>query len=89
MTRASIIVGVLLFVLSQAVESVSHAAEKHASEEGKGTTVEDLGRGLKRASQNVEKEIPKIGAAIGRAFKKVTGKGSDSKSDQGTPKEKK
>ncbi len=89
MTRASIIMGVLLLVLSQAVESASYAADKHASEEGKGTTVEDLGRGLKRAAQNVEKEIPKIGSAIGRAFKKVTGKGSDNKSDQGTPKEKK
>ena len=87
MTRVSIIVGVLLFVLSQAVESVSHAAEKRASEEAKGTTVEDLGRGMKSAAKNVEKEIPKIGSAIGKAFKKITGKSSEKKTDQESLKE--
>lgn len=33
------------------------------TEGSKGMTVEDLGRGLKSAAQNVEKEIPKIGSA--------------------------
>lgn len=92
MKRASIIAGVLLLVLlvmSQAAESVSNVADKQASEEGKGTTVEDLGRGLKNAAHNVEKEIPKIGSAIGKAFKKITGKSSEKKSDQESPKEKK
>ncbi len=37
-------------------------------------TVDDLGRGLKSAAQNVEKEIPKMGSAIGSAFKKITEK---------------
>jgi hypothetical protein len=38
----------------------------------KGLTVEELKQGLKSAADNVEKEIPKIGSAIGNLFKKAT-----------------
>ena len=34
------------------------------TEDSKGITIDDLGRGLKSAAQNVEKEIPKMGSAI-------------------------
>ena len=91
MTRMYTIVGLLLLGLSQTAESISNAADNQKTEGGKGTTVEDLGRGLKSAAQNVEKEIPKIGSAIGETFKKITGKNSDkdTKPAQVTPKEKK
>jgi hypothetical protein len=72
-----IIVGLLLLGLSQ------------TAEEGKGTTVEDIGRGLKSAAQNVGKEISKIGSAIGETFKKITEKSSGNKPAPETPKDKK
>jgi hypothetical protein len=58
------------------------AAESRTTEESKGLTVDDLGRGLKSAAKNVEKEIPKIGSAIGKAFNKITDKGQDKPSPQ-------
>jgi hypothetical protein len=51
--------------------------------------VDDLGRGLKSAAQNVEKEIPKIGSAIGETFKKITDKRSDKRPTQEAPQKKK
>lgn len=59
----------------------SNSGETQKQEEKKGITVDDLRRGLKSAEQNIEKEIPQIGPAIGETFKKVTGKGSDKQSD--------
>ena len=50
------------------------SAETQNAEGRKGITVEDLGRGLKSAAQNIEKEIPKIGSAIGGAVKRITEK---------------
>jgi len=55
----------------------SASAESQKAEGNKGITVDDLGRGLKSAAQNVEKEIPKIGSAIGETFKKITDKRSE------------
>src|SRR5262245_44248308 len=51
-------------------------AESLKTNGSNGMTVEDLGHGVKSAVQNVEKEIPKIGSAIGNTFKKVTDKES-------------
>ncbi len=85
----TIIVGLLLLGLSQTAESASNAAESQKTEAGKGTTVDDLARGLKSAAQNVEKEIPKIGSAIGETFKKITEKISGDKPAQEHPKDKK
>lgn len=65
------------------------SAESQKTEGNKGITVDDLGRGLKSAAQNVEKEIPKIGSAIGETFKKITDKRSDKKPTQETPQDKK
>ncbi|MEK7237190.1 MAG: hypothetical protein AAB242_11240 [Nitrospirota bacterium] len=63
--------------------------DKHKAENGKGVTLEDLARGLKSAGQSIEKEIPKIGPAIGETFKKLSGKGSEKPSPQASEKEKK
>lgn len=77
MHRAFIIIAAVLAVgLAQAV-TASTAADKRNTEESKGLTIDDLGRGLKSAANNVEKEIPKIGSAIGNAVKKITEKGSE------------
>jgi hypothetical protein len=77
MYRTVIIVAALLVLgLTQAAVS-SSAADNPKTGDGKGLTVDDLGRGLKSAANNVEKEIPKIGSAIGNTFKKITEKSSE------------
>ena len=80
-----------LLVLSSILISGSGlaSAESQKAEGNKGITVDDLGRGLKSAAQNVEKEIPKIGSAIGETFKKITDKRSDKKPTHETPQDKK
>ena len=65
------------------------SAESQKAEGNKDITVDDLGRGLKSAAQNVEKEIPKIGSAIGETFKKITDKRSDNRPTQEAPQSKK
>jgi hypothetical protein len=77
MHRTVIIVAALLVLgLTQAAAS-STAADNPKTGNGTGITIDDLGRGLKSAANNVEKEIPKIGSAIGNAVKKITEKGSE------------
>jgi len=77
MLRTVAIVGLLVFGLSQTAESASNSADGQKTEESKGVTVDDLVRGLKSAEQNIELEIPKLGAAIGNAVKKITEKESE------------
>lgn len=89
MRSAAGIILVLVLWLSQAAGAASDSAETQKSQESKGITVEDLGRALKSAGQNIEKEIPKIGSAIGETFKKITGKDSEKQSPQSPEKEKK
>jgi hypothetical protein len=89
MLRAVTIVGLLVLGLSQTAESASNSAETQKTEESKGVTVEDLARGLKSAAQNIEQEIPKLGAAIGNAVKKITEKEPEKQSPQDPSKEKK
>ena len=72
-----IIVTLLVGGFSQAAAASSTSPDNHKTGDGKGLTVEDLGRGLKSAAHNIEKEIPKFGSAIGQAVKKITGKGSE------------
>ena len=67
--------------LNAAAGIAADSNETQKKEEKKGLTVEDLGRGLKSAGQNIEKEIPKIGPAIGETFKKLGGKDSSKQSD--------
>jgi hypothetical protein len=89
MKRTCIILGLLILGFSQTAESASNSPENQKTEAGKGTTADDLARGLKSAAQNVEKEIPKIGSAIEGTFKKITEKSPGNKSAQGTSKNKK
>ena len=76
---------VALFILGhmQTALAVSSASDGNRSTgSSSGVTVGDLGRGLKSAAQNVEKEIPKMGSAIGGAIKKMTEKGGKKTSSQ-------
>ena len=84
MQRMVIIIACLLVLgLTQAAAAASStSADIRKTEESKGVTVEDLGRGLKSAGQNIEKEIPKIGSAIGNAVKKITEKRPKTPSSQ-------
>lgn len=82
---------VALFVIGciEAITTVpSSSADRQNTEGSKGVTVDDLGRGVKSAAQNIEKEIPKIGSAIGSAFKKITEQGSGKSSSQEAGKQK-
>lgn len=89
MLRTVAIVGLLVFGLSQTAESASNSADGQKTEESKGVTVDDLVRGLKSAEQNIEQEIPKLGAAIGNAVKKITEKEPEKQSSQEPSKDKK
>ena len=85
MHRTVICIAALLALgLTQVADATdaSTSPSNHKTEDSKGITVDDLGRGLKSAAHNIEKEIPKMGSAIGSAFKKITEKGSDKPSPQ-------
>lgn len=81
--------GLLMLAMTPSVGFDANAEEKQKSDSNQGITVEGLGRGLKSAVNNVEKEIPKIGSAIGEAFKKVTKDSSNEKPTDESSKEKK
>jgi peptidoglycan hydrolase CwlO-like protein len=90
MHRMVIIIAALLVVgLTQAAADTSTSADNRKTEKSKGITVDDLGQGLKSAAQNIEKEIPKMGSAIGNAVKKITEKGPERPSSQEPAKQKK
>ncbi len=84
MHRTIIIAALLVAGLTQATAAAdgSTSADNRKTEGSNGVTVEDLGRGLKSAAQNIEKEIPKIGSAIGSTVKKITEKGPGKPSSQ-------
>jgi peptidoglycan hydrolase CwlO-like protein len=77
MHRTFIIIAAILVVGLTQAAAESTSADKPNTEESKGLTVDDFGRGLKSAAKNIEKEIPKIGSAIGNTFKKITEKGTE------------
>jgi hypothetical protein len=89
MRTTAVIVAILMLGLSPVAGVASDSADTQKADKSKGITVEDLGRGLKNAEQNIEKEIPKIGPAIGDTFKKITGKDSAKPSSQNPEKQKK
>lgn len=92
-TKGSVVAAAFTCFLLYGVMSV--CAEEHKpndsqkSDGTKGLTVEELGRGLKSAAHNIEQEIPKLGAAIGNAVKKITKKEPDKSSSSGSPEQKK
>jgi hypothetical protein len=65
------------------------SAEAPQTERNKGLTIEDLARGVRSAAQNIEKEIPKIGPAIGKTVKSITGNSSGKKSPRESNSDKK
>ena len=72
-----------LFVIAFTQIATASTSAKNGNTEGNsGVTVDDLGRGLKSAAKNIEKEIPKMGSAIGNAVKKLTEKGPKTSSSQ-------
>ena len=85
----SFILAILVAGFTQVAAAASTSADERNTEESKGLTVDDLGRGLKSAATNVEKEIPKVGPAIGNAVKRITGKGSEKRSSQAPVKQNK
>ena len=89
MRRAAVIMLMLVLWLGQDAGAASDSADTQKSQESKGITVDDLGRALKSAAQNIEREIPKIGPAIAETFKKITGKDSEKQSPQSPEKQKK
>lgn len=44
-----------------------------------GLTLDEISRGLTSAAKNIEEEIPKIGPAIGKTFKQITGNGRETR----------
>ena len=91
MHRTVIIIAALLVLgLTQAAAADSStSSENRNTEARKGVTVDDIGRGLKSAAQNIEKEIPKMGSAIGHGVKKITEKGPETPSSQAPVKQNK
>lgn len=85
MTKQLLWLLTLLLVLGNGLVS----AESPQTERSKGLTVEDLARGVRSAAQNIEKEIPKIGPAIGKTITSITGNSSEKKPTQQHPSAKK
>ena len=81
MRNAPVISSALLSASIVIPSASAPAADAETKDQHKGVTVDDLTRGLKSAGKNIEKEIPKIGPAMGETFKNVTGKGSKKQSD--------
>ena len=76
----------VLLVMGNAVCAAEpQKAQPQQAESGKGLTVEDLTRGVRSAVQNIEKEIPRMGAAVGKAIKSVGTNSSKKKQDRPQP----
>jgi len=85
------IIGCLVGVLSSCAlaGSVLAASEPQQADRNKGVTIDDLTRGLRSAAQNIEKEIPKIGPAIGKTVKSIAGNSSEKTRSPNPPADKK
>ena len=77
-TKLLVSLSTLLLMVGSGLAS----AESPQTERSKGLTVEDLARGVRSAAQNIEKEIPKIGPAIGKTVTSITGNSSEKKPTQ-------
>lgn len=76
--------GVLSWLLITGSGFAAPATKQKDTDKG-GLTVEDLARGLRSAGQNIEKEIPKIGPAIGKTVKSLAGNSSDKRPSRNPP----
>lgn len=80
----------VLLILGNVVRAAeSQQAQSKQAEPGKGLTVEDLARGVRSAAQNIEKEIPKIGAAVGKTVQSIRGNSSEKTQPRQQPPDKK
>jgi hypothetical protein len=70
-------------------ERVLAAAASQQTEHDKGVTVNDLTRGVRSAAHNIEKEIPKIGPAIGKTLKSIGRNSSETTGPQAPASDKK
>ena len=77
MRRTAILACLVVLGISQPAGAASESDDNQKSEANTGISVEDLGRGLKSAEQNIEREIPKIGPAIVDTVKKLTDKAKE------------
>lgn len=80
---------VLLVMGNVVCAAESQQAQSQQAEPGKGLTVEDLARGVRSAAQNIEKEIPKIGAAVGKTVQSIRGNSSEKTQPRQPPPDKK
>lgn len=79
-------IGFLVWLLILASGQIAvEAGESQQIDRHKGLTVDELTRGVRGAVQNIEKEIPKIGPAIGKTMKSRGGHGSESTQPQKPP----
>jgi hypothetical protein len=79
----------LMLGITSVAGAASGSADTEKTDKSKGVTIEDVWRGVKRAGQNIEREIPKMGPAIVDTFKKITGKESEKQSSESPEKQKK
>jgi hypothetical protein len=68
---------------------VSAASASQQADGHKGLSVDDVARGVRSAVQNIEKEIPKIGPAIGKTVQSIGGNSSEMTRSQTPPADKK
>lgn len=85
--RPPILVLFLLLAPYTLTPPAQAASESSGSKAGanQGRTLDEIGRGLKSAAKNVEEEIPKIGPAIGKTFKQITGSGKETGTSEEPP----
>ncbi len=74
----TIILALTGLTVATPVATTQAASSSNQKTQESGTTLKDVERGVKKAVQNIEQEIPKMGAAIGAGFNKLTGSGERS-----------
>jgi hypothetical protein len=67
--RTVILVYVLVMGLWAGAEAASESSDNKGAGSNKGLTLQEIGRGLQSAANNIGNEIPKMGPAIGKMFK--------------------
>ncbi len=83
--RTAMLVCLLMMGLCPGAEAASESSENKGAGSNKGLTLQDIGRGLRSAANNIGNEIPKIGPAIGKMFKQDQDKKKDSEKASSSP----
>lgn len=76
--RRTHILALIGLMVATSITTVQAASSSNQKTQEGGTTLKHQERGVKKAVQNIEQEIPKMGAAIGAGFNKLTGSGERS-----------